>query len=136
MSQDTMQLALISKLANHGDWSTEWFQRTYKLLYSDEVNGEIQYHRKRWELTYIANAVLELGLCGKGKKGMVWAAGKEILISFFAGRGCSILASDMPPENADNQFWASSDQFAATKDDLYVERFLDKKSFDKLVSYR
>ncbi|KAJ3119226.1 hypothetical protein HK098_005671 [Nowakowskiella sp. JEL0407] len=127
--------SLISKLANHGDWKTEWYQKTAKLLFDDEKKGPV-HHRKRWEIAYIANAVIELGLCGEGKKGMVWAAGKESLISFFAGMGCSILASDMPPDNEGKDAWADTHQFASSKEDLFVSRFVNRTQFDKLVSYR
>ncbi|KAJ3119229.1 hypothetical protein HK098_005674 [Nowakowskiella sp. JEL0407] len=126
--------SLVSKIANHGDFYTEWFNTTYKKLYG--ANEKIVYHRKRWELTYIANAVIELGLCKEGKKGLVWAAGKEILISFFAGLGCSILASDMPPDNAGNAAWAGTDQFASSKEALFMEQYVSKDKFNKLVSYR
>ncbi|KAJ1550657.1 hypothetical protein HK096_005718, partial [Nowakowskiella sp. JEL0078] len=131
--QPTNLQPLVSKLANQMDFETTWFKSTNKKLY---LTDEVHMHRKRWEMVYIANAVLEMGLCSKGKKGLVWAAGQEILVSFFAGYGCSILATDMPPDGADISAWSNTGQFASSKESLYLEKYVTKKDFDELVSYR
>ncbi|KAJ1540521.1 hypothetical protein HK096_010842 [Nowakowskiella sp. JEL0078] len=120
---------LVSKLANQMDFETKWFKTIHKKLYQTD---EIQMHRKRWEMVYIANIVLEMGLCSKGKKGLVWAAGQEILVSFFAGYGCSILATDMPPDGADISAWSNTGQFASSKESLFLEKYVAKNDFDEL----
>ncbi|KAJ1551589.1 hypothetical protein HK096_007610 [Nowakowskiella sp. JEL0078] len=116
----------VSKLANQLDFSTEWFKNTHAKLFAEKMT----FHRKRWELVYIANVVIELGLCVEGKKGLVWAAGEEPLVSFFAGMGCKILATDMPA-SSDSTAWSGTNQFASSKDILFLERFVDRKNFDQ-----
>jgi len=59
-------------------------------------------HRKQWEYVYIIQALYERGMLEKGKRGLGFAVGTEPLPSFFASRGCDILATDVNPNEIEN----------------------------------
>jgi hypothetical protein len=93
-------------------------------------------HRKQWEFVFIVKSLENLGMLQPGKRGLVFAAGSEPLISYFASFGVEILATDMNAEGAVDKGWATTNQHAGNVDGLFRENLIDRKKFDKLVSYQ
>ncbi|KAI8802864.1 hypothetical protein BJ742DRAFT_831721 [Cladochytrium replicatum] len=121
---------IVCKMANGNDFETEWAQRLIPLI---DGRKAVAYHRKQWESAYIAHVVESLNLCGPGKRGMTWGAGKERLVSYFASKNCDILASDHNEEDAWRSNWS---QQKAAKEKLYYPHLIDKQTFEKRVWFR
>lgn len=124
---------IYSKMCTKADFSAPW------LLNSSLIRtklGKINHHRKFWELTYVTYVIEHLSLCKPGKRGLVFAAGKEPLISLFASLGCSIVATDMPPDLANFKDWSQTNQHASNLQDLFIptEGF-SKDDFSARVTY-
>ena len=90
--------------------------------------------RKIWEYAYIYQALKRGGKVKNGSKGLVFAVGKELLPSVFANEGCNILATDCPPEVA-NEGWEETNQYAKSKNELYHPHIISKEIFDKNVQF-
>ena len=70
-----------------------------------------------------------------GKRGLVFAAGDEPLISYFASKGVEVVATDMFPDQAGVQLWSTTGQHASAKDGLFKPGLVSKTEFDRLVSF-
>lgn len=93
-------------------------------------------HRKLWELCYICETLDQRGLLKPGKKGLGFAVGLERLPSFFASRGCEILASDLPSEDERNKAWAATGQWAPGLEALNQYGLCPPDEFRNLVRFR
>lgn len=102
----------------------------------DLQDGPIRMHRKQWEFVFIIRALNESGMLRPGKRAMVFAAGHEPLISYFASLGIHVLATDMDVQGAYQQGWATTNQHASKREDLFRKGMLPKRKFDELVEYR
>lgn len=76
-------------------------------------------HRKQWEFVYIVRALRAAGVLRKGARGLVFAAGHEPTISYFASLGANITATDMDAKRAVTAGWATTGQHASQLNDLY-----------------
>ena len=92
--------------------------------------------RKAWEWGFIAQALLERGMLGVGRKGLGFACGKEPLASIFASYGCDIVATDAPPYIIEKTDWESSGQHGNTAEDLFFSDFLNQAAFDQQVTFQ
>ncbi|UJR12410.1 hypothetical protein I4U23_016587 [Adineta vaga] len=119
-------------MANQRDFFAAWMNNTLVALRDLPSRN----HRKQWELAYIAYIVSTYKLCTEGKHGMVWAAGKERLISYFASQGCHITASDLHINHPSAKGWSQGKQHAAAKDQLWYSNLVNHSVFDKMVIYR
>jgi hypothetical protein len=91
-------------------------------------------HRKHWEWAYICR-VLELGgMIQPGKRGLVFAVGRERLPAYFASQGVDILATDGPKDVAD--IWVSSDQFSDDERALWYPEIISEEEFRKRIKFR
>lgn len=93
-------------------------------------------HRKLWELCYICETLDQRGMLGSGKKGLGFAVGLERLPSFFASRGCEILASDLPSEDERNKAWAATGQWAPGLEALNQFGLCPPDEYRKRVRFR
>ena len=100
------------------------------------LNHRIQKHRKLWEWVYIAHSLDHMGALQPGHRGLGFGVGKERLISYFASRGCSILATDIDYEQARASGWVDTDQYSLNKQDLNGFGLCPEGDFDRLVDYR
>ena len=89
---------IVSKMTTTADFLEPWMGH-YLALMGDTAHRR---HRKQWELAYTAYIMAELGICPslapnqpRKPRGLVFAAGKEVLISYFINAGCDIVATDM-----------------------------------------
>lgn len=105
--------------------------------WSFDEKGELQYlHRKLWEWGYICQTLKDTGMLQPGKRGLVFAVGREPLPACFASFGCEIVATDLPEEQAQETGWLNSKQHSLQLETLYKPHLCDEKSFYERVSFR
>jgi hypothetical protein len=121
----------ISELCKAEDLESEWYKR-----WCNELQEEPRYHRKQWEYVYILQALFERGCIEKGKSGMVFAVGTEPLPSLFAKHGCTILATDIFPEQGMEKGWGATDQLCFGIDSLNTRKLVSDAEIRQLVRYR
>jgi SAM-dependent methyltransferase len=93
-------------------------------------------HRKVWEFAYVAEMLERNGVLGEGSRGIGFGVGREPLISGFAAKGATVLATDLAPDDAEAFGWVKSDQHATDVDALLKEGVCDPEKFRELVSFR
>lgn len=124
---------LVSRCCRAKDFRQPYHQRLCEKLHLD-LN---HIHRKIWEYVFIANALEQYGMLEEGKKGLGFAVGLEPLPSFFASRGCDILATDLSITNEKASVWAKSGENAkGNLDKLFQSEICSREAFDQHVRYR
>jgi len=93
-------------------------------------------HRKNWEYIFIISALERLDMLRPGRRGLVFAAGDEPLPSYLAARGVEVVATDMFPDQEGVELWSSTGQHASSLEGLYRPGLVDRKAFDRLVSFQ
>jgi len=77
-------------------------------------------------------------MLSEGRTGLGFAVGREPLVSYFASRGVSILASDLDVERASTAGWVGSNEHAASLEILNERNicppdlFADKVRFQEV----
>ena len=120
------QLATVDKLK-----TPEAIQIIYEL-----ERSKVRNHRKQWEFVYIVQALEHLKLLVPGRRALVFAAGQEPLISYFASKGVHVLATDIDHADAKKKGWVHTNQHSSSKNKLFRPYMLDKQKFDSLVSFQ
>jgi SAM-dependent methyltransferase len=95
-----------------------------------------QRHRKQWEMVYILATLTERGAIRPGARGLGFGCGAECMPSYFAARGCSIVATDLPVSHQDAAGWVDSGQHVAAADALRWTNLCDEAVFRERVSFR
>ena len=123
---------LISSVCRPTDLESipEWSSQ----LANSNIAGLYTQDRKTWEFVYICQALKERGMLAKGKRGLVFAVGRELLPTIFAGYGCKITATDAPIEISIG--WDGSNQHSNSINDLYYPHIIEKKQFLQNVAFR
>ncbi|HET6810843.1 MAG TPA: hypothetical protein VFH50_07530 [Acidimicrobiales bacterium] len=93
-------------------------------------------HRKLWEWLFIIQALDERGMLEPGKRGLGFGVGTEPLVSYFAGRGCHIVATDLDPLEAEAVGWDQTNQYAGSIDGLNPYGLCDGAQFRARTSFR
>ena len=93
--------ALRAKLCTQSDMESAWVS-----FWCAEVGVGPVYHRKIWELCYIAQVLHSAGMLTAGRSGIGFGCGREPLPSLFAKYGCEVLATDLPRNTAAARGWA------------------------------
>jgi 2-polyprenyl-3-methyl-5-hydroxy-6-metoxy-1,4-benzoquinol methylase len=107
------EVELRPKLCTQADVETDWF-----IFWAREMNVAPIYHRKLWELSYIAQALWHAGKLRPGMTGLGFGCGQEVLPSLFAKYGAQILATDLAPDRPEAKEWSASRQYAASAEAL------------------
>jgi 2-polyprenyl-3-methyl-5-hydroxy-6-metoxy-1,4-benzoquinol methylase len=102
-------LELGSKLCTQSDVESDWF-----IFWAREMKVAPIYHRKLWELSYIAQALWGAGKLQPGMAGLGFGCGQEVLPSLFAKHGVQVMATDLPPHRAEAKEWNASGQYATS----------------------
>jgi len=92
--------ALRSKLCTQSDMESAWVS-----FWCAEVGVGPVYHRKIWELCYIAQTLHNAGILAPGRSGIGFGCGREPLPSLFAKYGCEVLATDLSHDAAAARGW-------------------------------
>ena len=100
----------------------------------DEIRHPVRFHRKLWEWVYILEALKCGGVIESGRKGLGFGVGKERLVSYFAGSGCEVTATDLDYSVAKEAGWVDTNQFAMDLSDLNQFGLCDPEKFEQLVT--
>lgn len=101
-----------------------------------EIGEEWRFHRKQWEFGYILQALYERGCMTTGKRGLGFAVGREALPSYFAARGCTVVATDLAATDTRASGWAESGEWASTVEVLNRRGLCDPDTFRERVTFR
>jgi hypothetical protein len=93
-------------------------------------------HRKLWEWLFIIQALDERGMLEPGRTGLGFGVGTEPLVSYFAGRGCRVVATDLDPLEAEAVGWDQTNQYAGSIDGLNPYGLCDGAQFRARTSFR
>jgi SAM-dependent methyltransferase len=99
---------LMSKLCIQNDFSTDWL-----FYWCHELRSVPFYHRKLWELCYVAQALFSEGQLAPGHRGIGFGCGEEPLPSLFAKYGAMITATDLEAMRPEAEVWRSTAQHAS-----------------------
>jgi hypothetical protein len=125
------QSKTISSLCKQSDFLTDRYK-----FWCDFMREVPRFHRKQWEFYYVAESLFQRGLLSPGKRGLGFAIGREPLPACFATLGCSITATDLPPEDSVAQGWDSTNQWCGGLANLNDRGICDPNTFSRLVKYR
>jgi 2-polyprenyl-3-methyl-5-hydroxy-6-metoxy-1,4-benzoquinol methylase len=118
-------------LAKWSDYASDWYKER-----AEDVRHPAIVDRKQWEVICLLQALKERDMIQPGKRGLVFGVGQEITVSFLAGNGCEILATDMFPDNEKAKLWNESNQWCDTLDKLKYNNLISDDNFDRLVKFR
>lgn len=107
------------------------FRRWIELL-----RDRFVWHRKQWEVCYVAQVLAEHNMLKPGRSGLVFGVGRERLPSLFASLGCHIVATDLPADDPRSIDWRNTDQWAGELKALNQYDLCDPDEFRRLVAYR
>lgn len=91
-------------------------------------------NRKFWEWCVISKALDEAGVLVSGARGLGFAVGTEPLASYFASKGCKLLATDLATELS-SKGWIDTNEHASSLDQLFYPALLDRERFLECVSF-
>lgn len=94
-------------------------------------------HRKLWEWLFICTTLEEAGMLRPGRRGLGFGVGGEPLAAAFAARGCRIVATDLPPDDAARSEWGEPGrEFVGELAGLNSDGLCDPETFAANVTYR
>jgi SAM-dependent methyltransferase len=102
------RVALSSRMCTQQDVESEWFA-----FWCEEMRSAPRYHRKLWELAFIAQALYSEGTLAPGSNGLGFGCGQEPLPALFAKYGARILATDLDPSRPESAAWRNTNQHSA-----------------------
>ncbi len=100
------------------------------------IKEKPRFHRKQWEFVYILESLRQQGMISEGKKGLGFAVGTEPLPAVLASLGCTIVATDIQPEQGIEKGWTTGNQLCFGLSDLNAEGICDENIFKQRCSYR
>ena len=102
----------------------------------DRTAPDVIMHRKLWEWLFIIQALDERGMLRPGRRGLGFGVGTEPLVSYFAGRGCGIVATDLDPGEAEAVGWDQTNQYAGGIEGLNRYGLCEPGAFRSRTSFR
>ena len=93
-------------------------------------------HRKQWEYVYILCALDQAGMLRPGRSGIGFGVGREPLVATLAARGCTVLATDLPPGAADAAAWKATGEYGGDRSALNERGLCSAADFAARVAYR
>jgi 2-polyprenyl-3-methyl-5-hydroxy-6-metoxy-1,4-benzoquinol methylase len=90
-------------------------------------------HRKRWEFVYISRVAECLDLLRPCGRALAFGVGREPLVSAFAARGVSVVATDAPADDAN---WSLTNEYAEGLKSVWREEAIPWDRFTSLVEFR
>lgn len=121
----------VSSLCTFGQLAGERFRH-----WAAAIGEPWRAHRKLWELAYICESLDQRGMLAPGRRGLGFAVGAEKLPAFFAARGCSITASDLPADDDRNRAWALTGQWVGNLAALNATGLCPEREFHERVAFR
>jgi 2-polyprenyl-3-methyl-5-hydroxy-6-metoxy-1,4-benzoquinol methylase len=112
-----LNVRLLSKACTQLDIESAWLP-----YWCSELACAPLYHRKVWELCYIAQALYSAGKLTPGNEGLGFGCGEEPLPSLFAKHGVKVLATDLDPSDSGSAGWVESGQHSRSVEQIRMER--------------
>ena len=122
---------LRSKLCNQADFTTDWF-----LYWCGEMHIEPYYHRKFWELCYIAQALFAEGMLNADRRCIGFGCGEEPLPSLFAKYGVRVLATDLDPTRPETYLWRQTNEYAGAVEAIRRPDICPEKELLANIAFR
>lgn len=133
---EPMRFGLGSRTCRQADIEHDWLRH-----WCGRLGIWPAYHRKVWEVCFIAQAAWEAGALAPGRRALGFAVGREALPSLFAAAGMEVVATDLAEGDARAREWRRTGQHAgggdaAARAALLQPGLLDAEAFDRRVSFR
>jgi 2-polyprenyl-3-methyl-5-hydroxy-6-metoxy-1,4-benzoquinol methylase len=109
------------------DWVAHW---------CGQLLTPVLFHRKLWELAFVLQAIYEEGHMRAGARGLGFGCGQEPVPSYLASHGVAVTITDLDAAEAQAAGWARTHQHAASLDQAFQPRMIDRAEFDRLVDLR
>ena len=122
----------ISRLCTETELMSPDFQQWAQILREPHMN----LHRKLWEWCFITDVLSKEGMLKSGRNALGFAVGREPLVSFFASKGVTVLASDLDVERASTAGWVGSNEHAASLEILNERNICPPEVFKDRVTFR
>jgi hypothetical protein len=130
-----------SMVCRYEDFAQSWYKDQelnlmIRKIYSGHSAAQVNFvNRKFWEWCAISQVLDERCMLRTNIKALGFAVGREPLSSHFAGRGCSVLATDLA-QNESEVGWVNSEQHAASKEMLFQPLLVSREIFNARVSFQ
>lgn len=122
---------LPSKLSTQADMESDWVAHWCR-----QFHAAVIYHRKLWELAYVAQALFDHDMIAPGRRGLGFGCGREPVASYLAAHGAIVTVTDLPAGDAEGRGWAETGQHVASLDQAYDPSYLDRATFNERVGFR
>jgi SAM-dependent methyltransferase len=130
-----------STICKYEDFLEPWYLHQEKSLKIKEIfswhsTSKHNYvNRKFWEWCVIIQALEERNKLTSDCNGLGFAVGTEPLTSYFASKGCKVLATDLDA-NKSSQGWIDRNEHAASLEQIFYPALIDRTNFDQLVKFQ
>jgi hypothetical protein len=115
----------------------DWVRLLRPAWWLEDADQPVPLHRKLWEWAFIAQTLAERGMLEPGRRGLGFGVGREPLAALFAGRGCDIVATDLPTRRARRAGWTDNEQHAAGRDELLTwDGLCSREQLQQRVTFR
>ena len=91
--------------------------------------------RKQWEFVFLLEALQQSGALTPGKRGLGFGVGREPIAAVTASKGCSILATDLAPEDGRVASWQETGQYGGEKQALNPLGICAQDQFERNVDF-
>ena len=122
---------LKSGLCRQGDFALDAYR-----YWMHAIKRTPRFHRKQWELFFVAQALHERGKLAPGCRGLAFGVGQEPLPALFASLGCDVLATDQDETDAIRAGWAQTGQHVTGISALNSEGLCEDAVFEQRVAFR
>lgn len=130
-AKSAQKLELRSKGCTQRDIESDWLG-----FWCSEICCAVLYHRKVWEICYVAQALYSLDQLVPGKSGLVFGCGEEPLPSLFAKYGVKVLATDLDPASSGSARWIETRQHSTTIEKLRMANVCPDPELRKNIELR
>lgn len=131
---DTDVNEVTTKLVNTAEMSAPWYQHCVVSEIGEPLNVRV-FHRKKWEFCSIIRAIKHFKVMPG--RGIGFSVGNEPLPSYFAGKGCKVVMTDMPM-SVDEQArlgWVGTGQWAGNKMSGFRQGLVDEATFNASTEF-
>lgn len=130
-STGARHVGVTSKLSTQADVESDWFAH-----WCHELRLPLIYHRKMWEFAWMMQAVFDHDLLRPGIRGLGFGCGTEPMPSYFSAHGMDVVMTDLPPEDARADDWATNNEYAASLEQAHHPDLVERDTFLAHVSRR
>ncbi len=122
---------VVSQLATENQFREPVYKQ-----WCEEIRETPRFHRKQWEFVYTLQALRQHGMLSKGIRGVGFGVGSEPLPAVMANYGCSIVATEINIERANEKGWVKGRDVESQLAFLNDRGICDERSFKSLVEYK